>query len=213
MPKRLRPELSFANVVSCLALFVALGSGAYAATHLPKNSVGSKQLKKNAVATAKIKNGAVTTGKIKAGAVTGVKVANGSLTGAQIDASTLGTVPAAELANSLPSPEAWHEVGQPGQPAFMNDWSNYGGQDSTAAFYKDAQSVVHLKGTLSGSKDATAAFFLPAGFRPSQILTLPTTGTQAAASISIFPVGEVRPYCGVSGCAPTLSGLSFRAES
>lgn len=56
MPKGMRPRLTFANVISCLALFVALGSGAYAATQLPKNSVGSKQIKKNAVNTAKVKN-------------------------------------------------------------------------------------------------------------------------------------------------------------
>lgn len=54
--KGMRPRLTFANVVSCLALFVALGSGAYAATQLPKNSVGSKQIKKNAVNSAKVKD-------------------------------------------------------------------------------------------------------------------------------------------------------------
>jgi|SRR5215204_2114185 len=56
MSKRLRPRLTFANVISCIALFVALGSGAYAATQLPKNSVGSKQIKKNAVNSAKVKD-------------------------------------------------------------------------------------------------------------------------------------------------------------
>src|SRR6187200_3208544 len=56
MPKGIRSRLTFANVVSCIALFVALGSGAYAATQLPKNSVGSKQIKKNAVNSAKVKD-------------------------------------------------------------------------------------------------------------------------------------------------------------
>lgn len=55
MPKGLRPRLTFANVVSCLALFIALGSGAYAATLAP-NSVGSKQIKKDAVNSAKVKD-------------------------------------------------------------------------------------------------------------------------------------------------------------
>jgi hypothetical protein len=40
----LRHHLSFANVVALLALFVALGGGAYAAFHLPKNSVRSKNI-------------------------------------------------------------------------------------------------------------------------------------------------------------------------
>jgi len=56
MPKGIRQRLTFANVVACIALFVALGSGAYAATQIPKNSVGSKQIKKNAVNSAKVKD-------------------------------------------------------------------------------------------------------------------------------------------------------------
>lgn len=60
----LRSHLTFANVVSLLALFVALSGGAYALT-LPKNSVGARQLKKNAVQGSKIKGGAVTSSKVK----------------------------------------------------------------------------------------------------------------------------------------------------
>ena len=93
---KLRPRLTFANVTSCLALFVALGGSAYAAAHLKKNSVGAKQIKSNAVTSAKIKASAVTEAKIKASAVTaakikegsvdGSKIANGSVTGADINA-------------------------------------------------------------------------------------------------------------------------------
>ncbi len=77
-------------MIAYLALFIALGSGAYAATQLPKNSVGPKQLKKNAVTSGKIKPGAVTELKIGADAVTGTKVAE----------STLGKVPSATSADS-----------------------------------------------------------------------------------------------------------------
>lgn len=52
--KLFRAKLTFANVVACLALFVALGGVSYAALQLPKNSVGSKQLKKKAVTPAKL---------------------------------------------------------------------------------------------------------------------------------------------------------------
>ncbi len=52
---RLRPRLSYANVIATLALFLVLGgSAAFAATQLPKNSVGAKQLKKHAVTPAKL---------------------------------------------------------------------------------------------------------------------------------------------------------------
>jgi len=43
-------------VVACVALAVALGGTGYAATVLPRNSVGAAQLKNNAVTAAKVKN-------------------------------------------------------------------------------------------------------------------------------------------------------------
>ncbi|HTT95431.1 MAG TPA: hypothetical protein VMF55_12215 [Solirubrobacterales bacterium] len=50
----LRRHLTYANVVASLALFLAFGGAAFAATQLPKNSVGTKQLKKGAVTASKI---------------------------------------------------------------------------------------------------------------------------------------------------------------
>ena len=72
-----------ATVVAYLALFVAMGGTAIAASTLGKNTVGPKQLKKNAVTTAKVKKEAIT----------GAKVKKGTLSGTQINVSTLGTVP------------------------------------------------------------------------------------------------------------------------
>lgn len=63
--KHLRKRLTYANVMSSIAVFLVLGGGAaFAATQLAKNSVGTKQLKRNAVTAAKIKNGAVTASKL-----------------------------------------------------------------------------------------------------------------------------------------------------
>ena len=73
MSAKLRSKLTYSNVVSTFCLFLILGGGAYAATKLPKNSVGTKQLKN--------------------GSVTGKKVAANTLTGANINVSTLGSVP------------------------------------------------------------------------------------------------------------------------
>ena len=39
---RIRARLTYANIVATIALFIALGGGAYAAFKLPANSVGSK---------------------------------------------------------------------------------------------------------------------------------------------------------------------------
>lgn len=50
------PRLTYANVVSTVCLFILLGGGAYAATRLAKNSVGSRQIRRNAVTSAKVKD-------------------------------------------------------------------------------------------------------------------------------------------------------------
>lgn len=95
----IRRHLTFANVVSCLALFVALGGASYAAVNPPKNSVGSRELQPRAVKTGyldrnavrvgklapeaaragKIAKRAITTDRLRDGAVTAAKVRDGSL--------------------------------------------------------------------------------------------------------------------------------------
>ena len=49
-----RNRLTYANVTATLALFLALGGGAYAAVNLPANSVGPVQLRDNAVTSRKV---------------------------------------------------------------------------------------------------------------------------------------------------------------
>jgi hypothetical protein len=52
--RRYRPTP--AMVVACAALVVALGGTGYAATVLPRNSVGAVQLRNNAITASKVKN-------------------------------------------------------------------------------------------------------------------------------------------------------------
>lgn len=85
-----RQNITYANVVATLALFIALGGVSWAAVKLPRNSVGSAQIKKNAVTSAKIKKNAIT----------GAKIKNNSLTGGDINAASLGKVPNAGRADS-----------------------------------------------------------------------------------------------------------------
>lgn len=59
-----RPELSYANVMSSIAVFLALGGTSYA---VAKNSIGEKHLKPSAVTSPKIKDGAVTTADLAPG--------------------------------------------------------------------------------------------------------------------------------------------------
>ena len=61
------PRLTYANVVSTACLFILLGGGAYAATHLGRNSVGSKQIRRNAVTSPKVKDHSLLGKDFKAG--------------------------------------------------------------------------------------------------------------------------------------------------
>ena len=54
MPKSICSRLTFSNVISMLALCVALGGVSYAAVSLPRNSVGTAQLRKHSVKAGKI---------------------------------------------------------------------------------------------------------------------------------------------------------------
>lgn len=59
MPTAFRRRLTYANLAATLALVLALGGGAYAATALPRNSVGAPQLKADAVRSAKVADGSL----------------------------------------------------------------------------------------------------------------------------------------------------------
>jgi hypothetical protein len=95
---KIKQRLTYANVTSTLALFIALtGATAFAATKLPDKSVGEFQLRPAAVTASKIRTNAVTAPKIKAGAVKQGKIAGGSITAAKL---TQGSVAASSLQNS-----------------------------------------------------------------------------------------------------------------
>ena len=78
--QRVRARLTYANVVSSLALFLVLGGGAaFAAKKLTTSDI-----KKGAIKTKLIAKNAVTKAKIAKNAVNGAKVKDGSLTPADL---------------------------------------------------------------------------------------------------------------------------------
>jgi hypothetical protein len=158
MPARVRDRLTYANVIATLALFVALGGGAYAAVQLPPKSVGTKQLKNKAVKAVKI-------GKH---AVTGPKIAPNAVTGPKVDESTLGRVPEAQHANlatnaatlgdQTPSyfePAQRHGFGSGNHQAVVREdlleWTNAGIKVTTDGQASDAAAVVVTNTGATGS--------------------------------------------------------------
>ena len=94
---RIRKHLSFGNVISVIALFVALGGASYAAVNLPKNSVGPKQIKKRAVRSKHINKNAVSASKIQGNSISSSKIADGTVFSADLADNSVG---AAELAGN-----------------------------------------------------------------------------------------------------------------
>ncbi len=80
--KQLSKHLTFANVISCIALFMALSGAAFAA----KTTLGNK-----AVKTKNLANGSVTALKLRGGSVTSLKLANGAVTGPKIGPGAVGS--------------------------------------------------------------------------------------------------------------------------
>jgi hypothetical protein len=93
-----RPRLTYANIVSTLALFLALGGGAaYAAS-----KVNSSDLASGSVRTAKIFKRAVTSGKLALGAVHTNQIADASVAAKQLAPRAVGS-PQIGLAAVAPS--------------------------------------------------------------------------------------------------------------
>jgi hypothetical protein len=98
MVRRIRAHLTYSNVMSTIAVVFAIGgASAYAASHLPNNSVTSKTIKNGQVKTKDLQNNAVKAAKIANGAVTGSKIADQAVGTGQIGANA---VTGGQLANN-----------------------------------------------------------------------------------------------------------------
>lgn len=106
---KIRQRLTYANLMSSIAVFLMLGGATAIAakTVLPKNSVGTKQLKKKAVTSAKIADGSVRGADIADGSVTTAELADAAATLAKladdsVDGAKLvdGSVSSADLADA-----------------------------------------------------------------------------------------------------------------
>lgn len=136
---QVRSRLTYANVMASIAVFIALGGGAYALT-LDKNSVRSKH--------------------IKNGQVTSADVADDDLIGSDIDEDTL-QIPRGEAGPRGPK----GDTGNPGVPGTAGPQGIQGAQGVQGAPGVSALQIVTATSptntTSDSSKTATAA--CPAG--------------------------------------------------
>ncbi len=104
MLKELRARLTYANVMATIAVFLALGGGAYAVNGslAGRNTVGSADIINQEVKSADVENEGITGGDIQNATVTGDDVSpNATLRGEHINESSLAAVPNANFATSI----------------------------------------------------------------------------------------------------------------
>ena len=96
---RIRPRLTYANVMATVAVFVSLGGSSYAAVKLSKNSVRSDHIRNGQVKRADLASNAVTSDKVRNGSLRAADFRTGDLpagatgqTGAQGAKGDTGTV-------------------------------------------------------------------------------------------------------------------------
>ena len=67
--ERVRVQLSYANVMATIAVFIALGGTSYAVVKLPRNSISAKQIRQGAVGKSEVRNRAIRSRHINDGSV------------------------------------------------------------------------------------------------------------------------------------------------
>jgi len=192
--RRFRQKLSYANVMSTIAVVLALGGAtAVAASGLAKNSVGPKQLRKNAVTGAKVKNRSLTGADVNASSLGKVPSAARADTARSSDrADSAGRADVAATASNLAKPEAAHFVGRPGEPLFATGWKNASDNIQRAEFYLDREGVVHLQGKVERTAGNLATiFFLPAQYRPKDEHDFAIASDFAGVQLAVSADGAV----------------------
>ena len=195
MRQRIGRALSYSNVMATVAVFIALGGGAYAVS-LKRNSVGSKQIKANAVKASEAKES--TFGTVpNAGKLDGTDSTGFARTG------------------SPPWREVAAQTSSFGDCGAFFTWYNINpAENSTAAFYRDSLGTVHLKGTVRCNVPFVARIFtLPPGYRPDRLENHVTVagGPTGANSIVIQKDGGVFPASAAGTEAYlSLDGITFR---
>jgi len=96
---RIRPRLTYANVVATLALFLALTGGAVWAA----SKINGKQIKKNSIPGNRIKKNTLTANQLKKQTITNAKIKPGTIQRASLAAGALpGVIIADASATNLP---------------------------------------------------------------------------------------------------------------
>ncbi|CAJ0899785.1 hypothetical protein R6138_04373 [Ralstonia thomasii] len=95
-------------------------------------------------------------------------------------------------------------------PTLTNTWANLAGFNP-AGYWKDPLGIVHLRGVIASGTINTAAFTLPAGYRPANTERFVAISNDAIGRLEVSSAGIVTPVIG-SNVYFALDGMTFRAS-
>jgi hypothetical protein len=184
MVRKLRSRMTYANVVSTIALGLAIGGGtAYAATR-----IGTSNIRYHAVTGSKIATNAVTTSKVKTNALTGSDIRDNAIHSGDIHDGTLQAVDFA--GGQLPK----GDKGDKGDPA-----TSIFGVVNTAGQITNGKNVTGITGTnpytVTASQDVSkcAAVATLGGDDPGSVTAEPTVGNVQQITFRTFGAGAGAP--------------------
>lgn len=170
-----RPHLSYANVMSTIAVFIALGGTSYA---VARNSVGNAQLRKNAVTSSKVKDRSIQKSDLATTARVGTRGPRGPQGATGPQGAPGGTT----------LPETWKGV------SLAAGWASYGSPFDSAA-YRSESGRVHLRGLVTRTDGlpppGSAIGTLPAGYRPPKRMIFAANGAGESVRIDVYPNGQI----------------------
>ncbi len=176
---KLKGRLTYANVMSTLALFMALSTGAYAAA-----TIGAGDIKRNAVRSRHIQNGQVKTADLTYGAVTTPKLTDGAITTAKLaDAGTTtakladGAVTASKVApGTIPVIASRSVTFYPAGQALTGVYST----------------MIDLSSVHDGGGDQRISIASPARILANATVDIYSTGTTGPSGICMLSIDGVR---------------------
>jgi hypothetical protein len=202
--KQISKRLTYANVMSSIAVFLILGGAtAFAAkkigaNQLKGNSVKTGKIVKEAVTTSKIKKNAITTAKIADDSITTAKIVNDAVTGDKVKESSLGEVPKA--ANAV--------IAESAQPQVFASINSSGIVDSAISKGLSSANVSH---PTTGVFCVTPPEFTARGGQATPIFggTAGTTANLTIGGTPNCPAPAVQVLLFTTGAAPALADIGF----
>jgi len=215
MRQRIRSRLTFANIVSLIALFVALGGTATAALIITSNSQVAPNTISGHGGSAANKN--IIAGSVNATDLAPAAVTNGKLASKAVTAGKLN-IPATFTSAGLP--DAYGGCG-----SLTGTWANLSPDvNQRVGYYRDPTGIVHLRGTAVPCGIGYGVIFtLPPGYRPQRrTYFLAARGTtpfnvDTVMRVTIFEKDQQNdPWAPAGGVWPqtddyvSLDSISFR---